>query len=105
MLLGRSTLANFSSACGSGCRVGLFENVNSTLCGDGQASGLHLNSRCIGLAERGASHLSGSGTLVEMRTSPGLSGASFGAVCACAAPTPIPQSQRAQRTQAVVAYR
>ena len=74
MLLGSSTFANFSSACGSGCRVGLFKNVMVTVAASGQASGLHLNTRTMPLAERCPSHLSGSGALVVIRTPPGLIG-------------------------------
>src|SRR5579859_1467360 len=74
MLFGRSTLANLSSACGSGCRVGLLVKVIVIVSASEQASGLHLNTRTVPAAFFCPSQRSGSGALVVTRTAPGFSG-------------------------------
>src|SRR4029079_15893214 len=101
MLLGRSILANFSSASGLGVRVGLLENMNETVCGSAQAKGLHLKMRCVPFADRCAFHLSGSGARVVTRMLPGLVGfaPSSPALCANANPGARTKTQRDVATQ------
>src|SRR5450631_4569369 len=70
---GKSTAAYFSSALGFGFAVGLFENVNDTVSTSGQASGLHLYTRCDLFGATCTSQSPG-GARVPTRTSPGLIG-------------------------------
>src|SRR5664280_3812047 len=73
MVFGKSTAAYFSSALGFGFAVGLFENVNDTVSASGQASGLHLYTRCDLFGAICTSQSPG-GARVPTRTSPGLIG-------------------------------
>src|SRR4051812_13061841 len=72
MLFGRSTLANFSSACGFGWRVGLGATTIATATLSAQASGLHEKMRRLFLMSFCTNHFPGSGARVVTLTVPGL---------------------------------